>query len=267
MGKLMRAEFFRAFHNKIYMASIGVGLLICIWHFWENVYPLKDYVYTAQYPLSSFAKWLGGDNSSLQPVLYYLLVPILCALPYAGSYFSDIKTGYVKQVLIRSKKKDYLRSKYIMTFITGATVSAVPLALDFILTGMVLPAVIPQSGTGIFGGAPKMLMADLFYTHPYCYLFLYLILDAVFFGLLTTIALLAAHLTENRFLVILMPFLCYLFVFSVSQMTGAVQLSPFGFLRPSQPVFSTWHIILGELLLLVLGGGIFLYVSTKKEIL
>ena len=30
MGKLMRAEFFRAFHNKIYMASIGVGLLICI---------------------------------------------------------------------------------------------------------------------------------------------------------------------------------------------------------------------------------------------
>lgn len=142
-----------------------------------------------------------------------------------------------------------------------------PLALDFVLTGMVLPAVIPQSGTGIFGGAPKMLMADLFYTHPYCYLFLYLILDAVFFGLLTTIALLAAHLTENRFLVILMPFLCYLFIFSVSQMTGAVQLSPFGFLRPSQPVFSTWRIVAGELLLLVLGGGIFLYVSTKKEIL
>ena len=77
----------------------------------------------------------------------------------------------------------------------------------------------------LLGGAPKMLMADLFYTHPYCYLFLYLILDAVFFGLLTTIALLAAHLTENRFLVILMPFLCYLFVFSVSQMTGAVQLT------------------------------------------
>lgn len=265
MKNLMRMEFRRAYKNKWFGISFVIAVLICIWHFVENVVPLREYIYLYRYPLSSFAKWIGGEDASLQPALYYLLVPILIALPYAGTYCDDIQSGYANNIVVRMDSKKYILTKYIVTFSIGAMISVVPLICNFVLTGLVLPSVTPQRGTGLFSITSGMLMADLFYTHPLIYLFLYLFLDAVFFGLLATISLLAVYFTENRYLVILAPFLVYLFVFSLCQILGMQQFCPYGFLRPSQTFITTWYIVFGELALLLAGGGIFVYASTKKE--
>lgn len=152
-----------------------------------------------------------------------------------------------------------------MTFVSGAVTAVLPLLFDFLLTGLVLPAIVPQSGVGIFPVVADMIMAELYYSKPFLYHFLYFLLDAVFFGLLNLISLAAVHFTENRFLVTLMPFLVYLFTFAVCQMLDVSQFCPTGFLRPSQMFISSWSIIAGELLLLLAGGGICLYVDIKKE--
>ncbi|MDE7271947.1 MAG: hypothetical protein K2N95_02635 [Lachnospiraceae bacterium] len=265
MGSLLKVEFSRAFRSLGFAVAIGVGIVICCWHFWENIYPLRNCVYVGPYPLSAFGKWIGGENTSLQGVLYYMMVPILCALPYAESYFFDLKSGYINQITMRCGKKQYVRAKYIVTFVSGAVTAICPLLFDFLLTGMVLPAVVPQRGFGVFPIDADMLMAELYYSKPFIYHLMYFILDAVFLGLLNIIALIAVHFTENRFLVMLMPFLVYLFVFSVCQMLGVGQFCPAGYLRPSQMFISSWYIIAGELLLLLASGGVFLYVDTKKE--
>lgn len=265
MRDVLKIEFSRAFKSLGFVVAIGVGILICCWHFMENVYPLWNCVYEGPYPLSSFGKWIGGENTSLQGVLYYMLVPILCALPYVESYFFDLKSGYINQLTVRYGKKQYVCAKYIVTFVSGAVTAILPLVFDFLLTGLVLPAIVPQRGFGVFPIDADMIMAELYYSKPYLYHFVYFLLDSVFFGVLNIISLVAVHFTENRFLVTLMPFLVYLFTFSVCQMLGAGQFCPAGFLRPSQTFISSWSIIAGELLLLLIGGGVFLYVDTRKE--
>jgi hypothetical protein len=263
MGKLLKMEFSRAFRNLCFVVAVGVGILISCWHFVENVYPLSNYVYEGPYPISSFGKWIGGENFSLQGVLYYMLIPIMCAAPYAESYFFDLKSGYANQLTIRFGKKQYVCAKYIVTFVSGAVTAIIPLLFDFLLTGLVLPYVVPQRGFGIFPIDADMVMAELYYSKPFLYHFVYFVLDAVYFGLLNIISLVAVHFTENRFLVTLMPFLVYLYTFSVCQMLGVGQFCPAGFLRPSQALVSSWGIIASELLLLLSVGGAFLYVDTR----
>lgn len=81
-------------------------------HFMENVWIWRMYVYYDTYPLSAYEKWIGADNASVQPLLLYLIMPALCAIPYGRSFYFDVKSGYAAQIISRGKKSDYIRAKY-----------------------------------------------------------------------------------------------------------------------------------------------------------
>ena len=87
----------------------------------------------------------------------------------------------------------------------------------------------------------------------------------MFFGLLTTLGLLAAFAVDNEFVVLLTPFMVYLITYGVTQLTGTYGYCPFGFLRPSQPVNTTEGIVLAELAVMAGIGGVFAIVSAKTE--
>lgn len=267
MKSFMRIELKRAFGNIFFLMAFVITMGICVWHFKENVWVLRNWVYGYKdsYPLSAFGKWIGGENSSLQPTLYYLIIPILCAIPYGKTYYFDLKSGYINQLIIRGEKKDYLVAKLMAAFLNGAVLSAVPLLFDFLLTGTVLPAIMPQSGSGLFSISPGSIMSELFYVHPYLYLLLYLLLNATFFGLLNTISFWAVDFVENSFWIILMPFIVYIFVFCISQFIGLEKFAAFLFLRPSQPYRSIWEIVVIELLVLVACNIIFFVFHKKRE--
>lgn len=264
MGKYFRNEMHRAFITWKFPLVLAIAMGICIWHFMEIVYPLRNYVYLVSYPLSAFGKWIGGENGSVQPTLFYLVMPILCALPYGRSYDYDLKSGYMNQLITRGEKQDYLKAKLSAAFLSGAVISGVPLLFDFLLTGTILPAVIPQSGTGLFPIVATSVLSELYYIHPYIYTFLYLILDMIYFGLFNTIALWAVDFAENRFWIMLMPFMVYLFIFCASGFVGCSIIAPFLFLRPSQPIRSKLSILLIEIVLL-LGGNMVFYLRHKKR--
>lgn len=267
MKQLLKIEFRRAIVNPFMGISILIGLGIAISHVVLNIMPLYDSIYTYEYPITVFEKWMGGENSTIQPVLIYLLTLILTALPYVGTIKQDMKSGYVKNVFTRSNKKKYFLVKYIVTFLTSGILSILPFVVNFMLTAMILPATIPQASTAFYPIFAYNLFGGLFYSHPYVYLGIYLLIDLVFFGLLTTVGLMAAFWSENIFVVMLSPFIFYLFIYSVTQLTGMIQYCPFGFLRPSQPVCTTFLILAEEIVVLLLIGGTYLYVGFKKEVL
>lgn len=267
MKSFMKIELKRAFHNTSFFIVLGITMGICIWHFVQNVWIWRDYVYAGSYPLSAFGngKWIGGDNASLQPTLYFLILPILCSIPYGKTFYFDIKSGFMDQLITRGKKKEYLAAKFIVAFVSGAVISVLPLLFDFLLTGTILPAIIPQRGMGIFPITDGDLMAGLFYTNPYLYLILYLLLDAVFFGLMNIIAIWAVNFVSNGFWIVLMPFLSYLFVFCMLQFVDQERFAPIAFLRPSQPFQSEGKIVCVELVILILLNIIFYFWHLKKE--
>lgn len=265
MKSFMRIELKRAFQNPSFFIVLSIAMGICVWHFKENVWVWRDYVYSITYPLSTFEKWMGADSASLQPTLYYLIIPIFCAIPYGKTFFFDIKSGYIEQLITRGEKNAYLAAKFIVAFISGAVISVVPLLFDFLLTATTFPTIIPQAGIGTFPLCAADLMAGLFYTHPYLYIILYLLLDAVFFGLINVISIWAVSFVSNGFWIVLMPFLSYIFVFSMLQFVNLGRFAPFLFLRISQPTRSSWSIIFLELFILIIVSVIFFIWYKKRE--
>ena len=148
MNRIFKLEIKRAFRNRLFAATLCVAFAICVWHFMENVWIWRMYVYSDTYPLSAYEKWIGADNASVQPLLLYLIMPALCAIPYGRSFYFDVKSGYAAQIISRGKKSDYIRAKYGAAFVSGALIGMIPLVFDFLLTAMVFPMVIPQVGTG-----------------------------------------------------------------------------------------------------------------------
>lgn len=266
MGNEYKTELYRAFRGTGFLMAAAAGLLIAFLDFAVMILPLREHIMEANYPLSVFAKWMGGENASVFPTLYYFIVPILAALPFAGSYKSDIKTGYFKNIAVRVSRKKYLRAKYIATFLSGGSVAVLPLIVNFMMVAMVLPAVKPQASTGYFPIFSYSMLGDLFYAHPYWYLAVYIGIDFIFFGLLATLALGAGYLCENLFTTILAPFIAYLFVYAVTQITNLHMFCPFGFLRPSQPIAARPEILLAEMAIMGAAGGVYYYWGSRQDI-
>lgn len=257
MKPLMRMEFYRAFHNPLLLLSLGI--------FVTHVLPLGAFIDAGGYPLTVFQHWIGGENTSVWPVMFYLTAPILGAMPHLRTMYLDRKEGYVKNIFVRTPKVKYYLAKYIVTFVTAGLVTLWPLVLNFCATALVLPATIPQGVTGLYPVSNLSMWSELFYTYPFTYLLLYGGLNFVFFGLLVTLGLLAGFVVDNEFLVVLSPFMVYLIVYGVTQLTGTYGYCPFGFLRPSQPVVTSPGIVLGEIAFLVGIGGVFACVSANTE--
>ena len=265
MAGILKFELDRAFQNRRMGAALLIGFAVSLWHLRDICLPIRHYVNEGGYPLSSFNKWMGGENYSFQASLYFMWLPILCALPHGTSFVSDCAAGYGNQVMVRGGWGKYLAAKYLAVLSSGAAVAVLPLLFDFLATNLFLPAVMPQAGMGLAPIGEKAFLGGLYFRHPFLYLLLYLGIDGVFFGLFNTLSLFGAVFFRNRHAVQLMPFVVYTFLFSLG--TTALQFSacPAGFLRPSQLFSPSPGWMLGELGALLGAGAVFFFFFRKKE--
>ena len=56
MNRIFKLEIKRAFRNRLFAATLCVAFAICVWHFMENVWIWRMYVYSDTYPLSAYEK-------------------------------------------------------------------------------------------------------------------------------------------------------------------------------------------------------------------
>lgn len=248
MRNMIKIEIIRAFNNRSLFYSILIGLIITISHFVYYVIPLSNDLdkYLAlnkpmMYPGWLFSSWIGGNLYNLHVFLYYLLIPILAVIPFADTFFLDKKEGFTNNVFIRTNKKYYFISKFLATFTVGGLAIVIPLVANFLLTAMFLPSMIPEVSSGFYTIDASSMWSTLFYTHPFIYLICFFLIDFVFSGLIATIALAVSYFVEHRFVVLITPFLLYLFVFAFFNLLGAISLAPINFLQPS---FSRGNILI-----------------------
>lgn len=265
MKHYIKLELNRAFCNKFMFFVLLMGCGLSLWHFADYIWPIRDYIISSEYPLSSFDRWIGGESYSFQSSLYFLILPILCALPYGASWLFDCSTGYGGQAIVRKSQKEFVRAKYLVAFLSGAAVAVLPLLFDFCLTNLFIPAVCPQAGYGLSPIYEGYLLANCYYTHPFLYLFAYLTIDAVFFGLFNTLTFVASIFFRNRFFVQLAPFLVYILLYAIGTSTGYFAMCPAGFLSPSQRSVATWPWLIGYATLLLAISGLSLYHAEKQE--
>ena len=271
MKSMIKLELKRAFTSRGLLLSLAIGCLIAVIHVIFNVVPaardLNGYM-ALNLPMSDpawlYSYWMGGNGNDVEGYLFYLILPILATLPFADTFFTDCRGGFVKNVCIRVRRGRYYFAKYLATVLSGGAAVVLPLALNFLLSCLLLPSLAQQAAASFSGICDISPFSGLYYTLPLVYVLIYLVIDFLFAGLIASLALVTSQVVENRFLVLLSPFLIYLFVFSLCNLIGEVSWEPFNFLQPSYP-YGSIGVMLAELLLLLLPGVVFFLIKGPRD--
>lgn len=207
MKKAILFECKRGFQSGGFMVSCLIGFSICILDFviFCNMF------WTDLNEKIVLQMWIGTDYQLAFNNLYYVLLPILAALPFGASYFQDLKTGYVKNVCIRISRKEYFAAKSIATFLTAQAAVMMPLLLNLILCMGIVPLRVPEKLTFLNAGIlDRSLLAEIFYTAPLLYCILFILLDGLFAGILSLYSICIAEWVESAFSAIATPFVVYI---------------------------------------------------------
>ncbi len=247
---MLRIELRRAYKSKSFYVAMFLGLVIALGQYFENVLPMVKYLdmdlKKNVYPHSIFNKWLGGEYYTVWPMLFYFILPVIAVLPYGDSFYRDIQTGYIKNIFIRVERKKYLKAKLAAVYLTGMTTVMFPLVLNLLLSAVTLPALVPAPSTGFFFIFDQNMWSELFLTHPWIYNIIYILLDGLFGGLFACIALAGTLYVSGRFVATILPFTVQITVYVIAM--NFPELSPVGFLSPTQPVGADIRIILLEII-------------------
>lgn len=220
--------------------------------------------------ISVFIRWLGADVASFESNFFYFILPIVAALPFGWSLAGELSTGYTRNVLYRVERKTYFLSKYIAVLVSGAIIVLVPLLLDFGVLSMILPSIRGDSiyPYGVIG--EPCMWSNIYFEHPLLYVIMYILLDALFAGLIASISTASAFFIKQKLAVILLPFFIMLFLDYLNMAVILIsEFSPMKFLRALPTAFDRyWWVVLLETVILLAGTlGVVLWRERKYEIL
>lgn len=251
MKALLKTEFYKMTHNKYFIISLLIGILLTVisaitmvlQYFQMLEYDQLSldqlgYMQNPYIPIQTlYNHWIGGEFSSLTYSLFYLLLPILASVPYGWSIFDEIKNGTIRNVLIRVNRIKYFWGKYFITFLSGGITVTLPLIINILLVSLFIPAIKPDVCYDIYYGVFQPdIWSNLFYTKPLIYLLLFLILNFLFSGLFATFSLAISFGLRNKIAVMLFPFFFLLIIhYTKNLFPNALkfEISPLNFLHAS----------------------------------
>ena len=258
MKAMLKIEMCRAFKNKSFFLSLAIGLSIIMAHIIINVVskannPLNFFSGGLSYPYSVFNSWIGGVASNPCLAAYTTIFPILATLPFGISYHSDLKNGYVKSIFTRTNHINYCLSKYAATFISAGIAVVIPMLVNLLITSAMLPSLIPVSN-GTFSLRGGCLWSEIFYTNPYVYIGMYMVVYFIYGGVFASLALVGTFFVENLFLLMLFPFIVYyglgIVAPSLYEYVFMHTINPALILNIAQPYADSFWIVIAEALII-----------------
>lgn len=258
LKRCIKIECYRLWHSPFIYLSVLIGCIVSLLHFIQVVYPRSLHLVpmtNQEYPYSLFNTCLTMDYASMYPVIFLYLIPLLVVIPFGASYYQDLRSGYIRQLYIRTERKSWIMAKYMAVFLSGAVVYGIPLIFDTVLTACFIPSLIPQKATAMYGVMTASFLGKLFYVHPWIYFTIFLVIGMVYAGSLACLTLVAASLFYHSFFVLMTPvFLVFVTdaVFDLLQIWEYRILSNMSFIGLGV-VINGW-VCIGEMIVLFIGG-------------
>lgn len=149
--------------------------------------------------LSCYTYWMPMHGSSLFFAgLFYLVWPLLAALPYAWSWTQEAKSGLCEQVSVRVGWGTAYVTKSFAAFCSGGLVICLPLLVNLVACACFAPAAMPRVedmlATGMWANAP---LSDLYYTTPLLFCLVWLLVSFVAAGLWSVLVMSVSAYVDN----------------------------------------------------------------------
>lgn len=260
--KFYLMELRRAFHSKGFYLALLVGSIMTVSHAidqyaiyreimdWRELY--QEAIYISD---SAFNMFFGMNELHWGHSLFYMIVPLLATIPYGCSYARDKKSGYIKSIFVRGGRKAYFRAKYLAVFLSGAIAVVLPLLLNLVLVTLYAPLQNVDVLAAYLGIGVSSFYV-LYLKHTLLYMLLYILITGMTGGVYATIALFLSQVTDYVFTIWAGPFLLAIILYNVCIYLGCMELVPFFFMSPAQPVATQPMAILVELLVIAAVTGI-----------
>lgn len=204
MKPVIKFEFYRAFRSGGFYVALLLGTALAIGDIVLFHNAFRDTIDTKVV----MQTWIGTDYQFVTNSLFYALLPILAALPYAGTYYEDIKTGYLKNILLHTSRRGYYMAKSFVVFVMAAITVMIPLLLDLMAVMTIYPLRMPERLEFLSAGILDVnLFSGLYETNGALYALAFILLDGLFAGLLALVSVCVAERVESMFSAIVIPLL------------------------------------------------------------
>lgn len=226
----MKMEWRRIRKSSGFWLAICLGIILVVWHMQDSLlfyYKENQSLIhgNSMPPYNVFSMWLPlsivGSSPGIMVTLVYLLVPLIAALPYGNSLIADRQSGYLKGMITRMDRKKVYRCRYVMIFLSGGAVTVFPFLLDFFVCRLYFPYYEMVPGRSYSINCGNALLGEIFAENPVLYVTLSMLLLFLFGGLWACMVPVFRGIVENRFLVMLCPFIAGYFIQTALEAGGA----------------------------------------------
>lgn len=227
----------------MFRLSCWISLVLVASQTYTNLSPIFNEGWSG--PTTMYARWIGNDIGSFCASLFYYVTPLLAMLPFGIQYLLDMRSGYLKNLMIRVPFQTVIVSYGVCNFIGGFLSSLFPYFLSLYINSLLYPSLIPEPSTLQYSVSSISLFSDLFFSHPLVYCVLYSVISALYPALLALVGMGISLYLKNIFLSLMFPFL-FNFLVSYLALTLHISfLSPLHIFQPTQLVTGNPAGILG----------------------
>lgn len=256
MTKIVREEIYRSLRNGGMLISLVIGCaiaLVQVIHCQIPAYQMNQTIDFEKFPIlflyTVSDTWIGGSPVYMETFLYFLVLPILAALPFGTSYFTDNKSGFLKGIYMRCSRRQYLTAKYIAGFLSGGIAVTIPILLNLACAVCLLPNLPAQSVLPHNGIDATNLFYSVYFSKPLLYILIFLCIDFILGGIWACFALAASFVSDYRIIIMLAPFFIQLTIHVICTMLNQTSYSSVYFAQSGYGVLQTgaciFHIIIG----------------------
>ncbi len=280
-AKTLRVEFRRLFTGAGFWAALLIFTYYNIKWFTGvlNQYAGKDIIDIPS------AAMMFSQRETVAGLAIVGIAAIVCALPFAGSYISDLKAKMLSITFTRTKPAYYFSAKLTAAFCGTFLAILIPLLINQLLCCCFFEqssalndlSLTPAGGQGYyFQELASVPLPLLFDTHPYLYNMLFAVMFSAFFGLLSAAAT-GLSFIVNRFRLISFaaPYLFYMLMNFIDGYVNAgtertmdqtnVALNSF-LMVESYGLHYSWYVFVGEAaFLLVFSCAAAVYASRRDK--
>ncbi|MFC6206661.1 hypothetical protein [Levilactobacillus tongjiangensis] len=197
---------------------------------------------------SAYTRWLAVDNFQSISQVYYLVLPLLAALPMGSVLNQDRVTGFLTQLRMKVPTTVLFRGYFGWSFLLGGLVTALPLLVNLWGHLLVLPSYQPDNllHSNILAISFNTLSVGMYYSQPLLHAALAIGRTFVWGGLLSLFVTGVGLHTRQRFMGIGLVVLMQLGLILVQPLGVTPQsLAPADFFRETANANVSWAAALG----------------------
>lgn len=251
---MLSSEFRRLFRSRQLYAALLAGFAAAFCDVVQNARDAAQFSRISPEAgfegYSLFARWMGINGFTFGHVLFYLLWPLLAALPFGWTYASDLRSGYWRQIVTRAGRDRAALARYLAVFTGGGLAVMLPLLADLLVNALICPACALRVTSSLTTVVSGHFLSELFYTRPWLWSLIWCGASFLWGGAAAVMCLGVGRVLRRGFAAVLSP-LALMLVLDLL-LTGAaeaagLELSPYCLASPAALSADPLWLVLAEI--------------------